>query len=180
MNTQHMWKCWNALPLVEMYLCFSCTNQVVMACNSQVLSIKSCIYSGHHGQDLFKKVLLSCSSDTPQSLPIIPHYQQKACDEQALIGWDQLIQGRLAYTWGTIIATYPHQQKYNAIEMTALTWGRKFVRLAYIWSGFENMASTKWRQALYHQATRFETYSRTIDGEYRSNAIFQFGYTASR
>ena len=76
-------------------------------------------------------MLLSCPLDTPQALPVIPHYVQKACDEHALIGWDQLIQGRLAYAWGTIIATYLHQKKCNAIAMTALTWGRKFVRLMY-------------------------------------------------
>jgi hypothetical protein len=67
----------------------------------------------------------------PQILPSIPHYLQKACDEQALIGRDQLISGRLAYTWGTTIATYLHQQKCDPTEMTALTWGRKFVGLMY-------------------------------------------------
>lgn len=80
---------------------------------------------------LYKEVLLSCPLDTPQALPVIPHYLQKACDKQALIGWDQLIQGRLAHAWGKIITTYLHQKKCNAIEMTALTWGRKFVRLMY-------------------------------------------------
>jgi hypothetical protein len=48
-----------------------------------------------------------------------------------LIGWDQLVSGRLAYTWGNIIANHLYQNKCDEKIMTALTWGRKFVRLMY-------------------------------------------------
>ena len=83
------------------------------------------------GEILYKKVFASCSTDTPLPLPTIPPYLQKAYEEQALIGWDQLISGRLAYKWGNIIANHLYQTKCDEKVMTALTWGRKFVRLMY-------------------------------------------------
>lgn len=64
------------------------------------------------GEILYKKVSSLCSSAAPPpDMPVIPNYLQKACAEQTLIGWDQLICGRLAYTWGTIIANHLHKQK---------------------------------------------------------------------
>ena len=99
-------------------------------------SLKTFLYNPSYtpaimGEILYKKVFATCLSDTPPQLPDIPYNLQKAFNEQSLIGWDQLICGQLAYTWVVIIANYFYKRKCKDIDITALTWCRKFVRLMY-------------------------------------------------
>ena len=71
--------------------------------NEWFVTLKSFLYNltftpAIMGEILYNKVFASCSTDTPLPMPIIPQYLQKACDEQTMIGWDQFISGRIAYT----------------------------------------------------------------------------------
>jgi hypothetical protein len=76
-------------------------------------------------------IVSSCTYTTPPAIPNTFGLLKRACSEQTSIGWEHLLSGRLTHTWGTIIANHLHQQKTSDIDMTALTWGRKFVRLMF-------------------------------------------------
>jgi hypothetical protein len=84
------------------------------------------------GQILYNMAISSLTTTPPLPLPpSLPKLLQKACDDQQTIGWDQLLCGRLALIWGNLIANHLDATKIDAKEMTALTWGRKFVKLMF-------------------------------------------------
>jgi hypothetical protein len=56
----------------------------------------------------------------------------KAVTEQSEIGWKQLLNGRLSYQWGVIIANYLSDNNIHGKEMSPLIWGRKVVKQIFM------------------------------------------------
>jgi hypothetical protein len=83
------------------------------------------------GQILYNMIVSSCTYEPAPALPSPTGLLKRACSEQASIGWEHLLSGRLTHTWGTILANHFHQRNTSDIDITALTWGRKFVRLMF-------------------------------------------------
>jgi hypothetical protein len=61
----------------------------------------------------------------------IPRKIQQAMNDQASIGWNQMVFGRLAYNWSYIIADHLVIQKVDNKEMTPLVWGRRITRMLF-------------------------------------------------
>jgi hypothetical protein len=80
---------------------------------------------------LYNMTLSECISQAPPPLPELPTEIQHAYNDQQQIGWNQLLCGRLAFRWGTIVATHLAHHKVSEKEMTALIWGRTFVKLCF-------------------------------------------------
>ena len=84
------------------------------------------------GQILYDKVVSSCRHIAPTPMPdSLSPLLQSAYHDQEKIGWDQLLCGRLAYKWGTVIANHLYEHQVSPKEMSALIWGRKFTKLMF-------------------------------------------------
>ena len=61
----------------------------------------------------------------------IPDNIQQAMHDQYAIGWKQLVFGRLAYRWSTVIADHLSLHNVDNKEMTLLIWGRRMTRMLF-------------------------------------------------
>ena len=99
--------------------------------------VKIFLYNTEYTPDYMGKILYNvieslCTSVIQLPLPgPLPSLVESACEEQQLIGWDQIMCGRLSRKWGTIIANHLYKHKVDPIVMSALMWGRKFVKLLF-------------------------------------------------
>lgn len=75
-----------------------------------------------------KQLLTPDSVTIPTNIP--PDYQQ-AIRDQETIDWKQILYGRLAYRWSTIIANHLHRNRIDNREMSPLVWGRRLIRLLF-------------------------------------------------
>lgn len=82
-------------------------------------------------QLFFNHIAHACTSRQLPPIPPLPRNIELAIKDQDAIGWKQLLSGRLAFRWGTIIADHLHYHRISEKEMTPLIWGRKIIRQCF-------------------------------------------------
>lgn len=80
---------------------------------------------------IHNKIAAYCILTSPPEISIESLHVdiQVVCSrQQSQIGWEQLLNGRLAIGWRDIISNHLHHDKVADNEMNATTWGEMFIK----------------------------------------------------